>query len=227
MPRLSRARVEENQEAIEGAALRVFTRLGYHGTTVREIAEAAGVSMGNLYNYYAGKEELFAAVVHRYETRMEALRRRALATVENCFDPDQLARMAEVIRDIVYKNPDYWRLMYIDVIEFGSKHFAPEFRSLARNIEKRLGNKLKASTQRVSWTGIDPALAFTSIYLQFVTYFLVEKLFGGKQHLGMSDDRAVAQLIKLMTEGLWHNRNTQFGAKESDRHEAKTQYTSA
>lgn len=227
MPRLSRARVEENQADIEAAALRVFTRQGYHGTTVREIAEAAGVSMGNLYNYYAGKEELFAAVVHRYETRMEALRRRALGTIENCFDPEQLTLMAEVIRDIVYKNPDYWRLMYIDVIEFGSKHFAPEFRSLARNIEKRLGNKLKASAQRGSWTGIDPALAFTAIYLQFVTYFLVEKLFGGKQHLGMADDRAVAQLIKLMTQGLWRDRNTQYGAKESDSHEAKIDYTSA
>jgi hypothetical protein len=31
----------------------------------------------------------------------------------------------------------------------------------------------------------------------------VEKLFGGKQHLGMSDDRAVEQLIKIATEGFW------------------------
>jgi len=44
-------------------------------------------------------------------------------------------------------------------------------------------------------TGSEPALAFTAIYLQFFTYFLLEKLFGGKQHLGMPDERASAQLI--------------------------------
>ena len=228
MPKLSDARIAANQAAIEAAALRVFTRQGFHGTTVREIAEAARVSMGNLYNYYPSKEELFGAVVHRYESKMEALRRQALATVDDCFDPAQLARMADVVREIVYKNPDYWRLMYIDVIEFGSRHFAPEFRSLARNIEKRLGGKLRAATRRGLWNGLDPALAFTSIYLQFVTYFLIEKLFGGKQHLGMPDDRAIAQLIKLMTEGLWRrDRHHQIGAKESDSHEAKAHYTSA
>src|ERR1041385_8446168 len=172
MPKLSQSKIEENQAAIEAAALRVFTKQGFHGTSVREIADAAGVSMGNLYNYYGGKEELFAAVVRRYEAKMEVLRRQSLGTLENCFDPAQLQRLADSVREIIYKNPDYWRLMYIDVIEFGSKHFAPEFRSLAHNIEKRLGDKLTASTQRRTWSGVDPALAFTSIYLQFVMYFL-------------------------------------------------------
>ena len=51
--------------------------------------------------------------------------------------------------------------------------------------------------------GLDPSLAFAAIYLQLFTYFLVEKLFGGKQHLGMPDDRAIAQLIRMSTEGLW------------------------
>lgn len=227
MPKLSKSRIEHNQAAIEAAALRVFTRQGFHGTSVREIADEAGVSLGNLYNYYGGKEALFASVVHRYEARMEVLRRKALAKIENCFDPDQLKQMADVIRDIVYKNPDYWRLMYIDVIEFGSKHFAPEFRSLARNIGKRLGDKLSASAARGPWTGLDPALAFTSIYLQFVTYFLVEKLFGGKQHLGMPDDRAIAQMIKLMTLGLWRNAESDIALKEGDSHETKAHHSTA
>jgi AcrR family transcriptional regulator len=206
VPKLRLQAVARNQKKIEDAALHVFTRLGFHGTSVRDIAKKAGVSIGNLYNYYPNKEEIFKRIVEGYEAHMEELRSEALGTAKGVFDPAELQRMARVIREIVYDNPDYWRLMYIDVTEFGNRHFAGTFRSLAKNMQARLGAQLKESTRTGAWNrGIDPALAFTAIYLQLFTYFLVEKLFGGRQHLGMPDDRAIAQLIKITTEGLWRD----------------------
>jgi hypothetical protein len=50
--------------------------------------------------------------------------------------------------------------------------------------------------------GIDPALAYAAIYLQFFTYFLVEKLFGGKQHLGQPEGAAIEQLIQIFSTGI-------------------------
>ncbi len=205
MPKLQAPILERNQRRIEDAALRVFTRQGFHGTSVRDIARAARVSIGNLYNYYPTKERLFRAVVERYEGRMEKLRQKALGPMRNAFAPTELKRLSLAIREIVYDNPDYWRLMYIDVIEFGNRHFAHTFRHLAGNVERLLGPRLRASTRSGAWKGADPALAFTAIYLQFFTYFLIEKLFGGQHHLGVPDERAVAQLTDIYTRGLWGN----------------------
>ncbi len=220
MPKLRLQEVEKNQKKIEDAALRVFTRLGFHGTSVRDIAKESGVSIGNLYNYYRTKEEIFESIIARYETHMEKLRRKALGPIHGMFEPAELLRMAHVIREIVYDNPDYWRLMYIDITEFGNQHFAGTFRSLAKNMKERLGPQLEASTRTGVWNrGIDPALAFTAIYLQLFTYFLVEKLFGGKEHLGVSDDRAVAQLIKIATEGLWASGGKGKGKRDTRRKE--------
>jgi TetR/AcrR family transcriptional regulator, acrAB operon repressor len=216
MPKLKDKVIEQNQWKIEAAALRVFTRQGYHGTSVRDIAEAAGVSIGNLYNYYGGKEEIFLSLVRRYEVRMDALRGKVLGPMDNVFDPAELQRLAKGIREIVYENPDYWRLMYIDVVEFGSQHFAHTYRSLAHSMKQRLGPRLREATRRGPWNEIDPALAFTAIYLQFFTYFLVEKLFGGKQHLGMPDDRAIAQLIRMQTQGIWRNGAADRGSHDGD-----------
>jgi AcrR family transcriptional regulator len=218
MPKLRLHEVERNQMKIEDAALRVFTRLGFHGTSVRDIAKEAGVSIGNLYNYYRTKEEIFESIIARYETHMEKLRRKALGNIQGVFEPAELQRMAHVIREIVYDNPDYWRLMYIDITEFGNQHFAGTFRSLAKNMKERLGAQLEAATRggKAAWNrGIDPALAFTAIYLQLFTYFLVEKLFGGKEHLGMSDDRAVTQLIRMATEGIWQQHGRAGSGKNS------------
>ena len=205
MPKLSENQVVRRKHKIEEAALRVFIRQGYHGTSMREIADASRVSIGNIYNYYPTKEDLFVAIVQRYERKMDVMRAAAVADLDGVFDEEGLSRLAANIRKIVYDNPDYWRLMYIDVVEFGNRHFAHSFRNLAANMEHLLGDRLRAASSRGPWRGVKPALAFTAIYLQFFTYFLVEKLFGGKQHLGVPDQEAVAEMIQMVTHGIWRD----------------------
>lgn len=55
---------EKERQILEGAAA-AFARDGYEGTSMSIIAATAGVSKGTLYNYFAGKKELFAAFVQR------------------------------------------------------------------------------------------------------------------------------------------------------------------
>ena len=49
-----------------------FAQRGYLKTSMREIADAAGAGVGNLYNYFSNKDELFRAVVRPV---LEALER--------------------------------------------------------------------------------------------------------------------------------------------------------
>jgi AcrR family transcriptional regulator len=56
------------------AAVAVFSRRGYHATSVDEIAEVAGISKPMVYAYLGTKEELFIACLHREGARlMEAI----------------------------------------------------------------------------------------------------------------------------------------------------------
>lgn len=45
------------------AALQVFARHGYHGASIRTIAETAGLSVPGLYHHYKSKQAILAAVV--------------------------------------------------------------------------------------------------------------------------------------------------------------------
>ncbi|MGX1856800.1 TetR/AcrR family transcriptional regulator [Dietzia sp. NPDC055340] len=45
------------------AALGVFARHGYHGASIRTIAEAAGLSVPGLYHHYRSKQAILAALV--------------------------------------------------------------------------------------------------------------------------------------------------------------------
>lgn len=199
MPKLTDRVVEKNQIHIEEAALRVFTRQGFHGTSVREIATEANVSLGNIYNYYKTKEDIFVSLVRRFDQRMARIVATRVSPLIGELDPENLKKLAGLVREIVRDNPDFWRLMYIDVVEFGNQHFAHiyrEFVPILRRLNPQLGSK------KPTKSGTDPVVAFAAIYLQFFTYYLVETLFGGKQHLGLPDEDAIDQLIRLYTHGL-------------------------
>jgi AcrR family transcriptional regulator len=62
--RLSRAeQTSRNRELVLAAARRVFLERGYHAATLDQIAEAAGFSKGVVYSQFAGKGDLFLALL--------------------------------------------------------------------------------------------------------------------------------------------------------------------
>jgi AcrR family transcriptional regulator len=67
---------EARRALIVAAARRVFTRVGLEAATLRAIAAEAGCTTGALYPVFAGKEEIYAAVL---ADSLHALRRRVEA----------------------------------------------------------------------------------------------------------------------------------------------------
>lgn len=65
---------ERTRERILESALELFREHGYDATTMRMIAEAAGVSLGNSYYYFPSKDHLVQAFYWRvYEDRVAAV----------------------------------------------------------------------------------------------------------------------------------------------------------
>lgn len=58
---------------ILAVARRRFKQKGYSKTSMREIAEEAGVGVGNIYNYFTNKDELFHEVVRPVLCALEAM----------------------------------------------------------------------------------------------------------------------------------------------------------
>src|SRR5687767_15182496 len=56
---------EQTRTLILNAALDLLADRGYEKTTMRAIAEKAGVSLGNAYHYFKSKEHLIQAFYHR------------------------------------------------------------------------------------------------------------------------------------------------------------------
>lgn len=78
---MAQYRKDEIEKAIRRAALRVLADKGYPGASIAEIAREAGVSTGNVYRYFEGKDALFDAVLPAdlVKTMRRLLRERVLA----------------------------------------------------------------------------------------------------------------------------------------------------
>jgi len=61
MPRVTAAHEQEVRERIVAAALRVFGEKGFHGATMQDVVRASGLSVGAIYTWFGGKDELFMA----------------------------------------------------------------------------------------------------------------------------------------------------------------------
>lgn len=61
------------------AALDVFVKFGYHGTTVRAIATKAGLSVPGLYHHHSSKQEMLATLLRISNEDVMARSRAALA----------------------------------------------------------------------------------------------------------------------------------------------------
>src|SRR5271155_5070627 len=76
MPKISTAQRETRRQQILDAALKCFSREGFHNTTTADIVRESGVSQGTLYLYFATKEDIVVALAddrHQGEAFLNAL----------------------------------------------------------------------------------------------------------------------------------------------------------
>lgn len=95
-------RAEQTRTAITEAALRLFRENGYDATTMRAIAQEAGVSTGNAYYYFGSKEEL----VQQFYAQTHAEHLAACRTVLDG-ETEFAARLRGTLRALVDVNEPY------------------------------------------------------------------------------------------------------------------------
>jgi AcrR family transcriptional regulator len=113
-------RREHTRTAILQAAHDLFLKQGYHGTSMRQIAQAAHLALGGLYNHFASKEKVFEAVFLTFHPYHEVLPMIAAAQGANLEQlvQDAVRRMVKVVEG----RPDFMNLMFIEMVEFNSAH---------------------------------------------------------------------------------------------------------
>ena len=106
----NKALVEQRRRQIVDAAVNLFIENGFHKTTTRQIAAAAGISIGSLYEYIATKEDVLYLVCDAIHAEIELGVADAMKRLGKGRNP-----LAEVIREyfmVCHRMNDHILLIY-------------------------------------------------------------------------------------------------------------------
>jgi len=102
--------IDKRHAQICDAAIKLFSKKGFHQTSVREIAETCGLGIGTLYSYIKTKEDILCLVYRRILETFEA---RMLAATQGIQDPRlQLKAALEATLKIYDECEDVVVLLY-------------------------------------------------------------------------------------------------------------------
>jgi AcrR family transcriptional regulator len=196
------AKSARSRTQILRAALRLFSTRGYNGTSVRDIADAARVSTGNVYHQFPDKESIFNELLEEYW--------RALASPDLPFNkalaegafPADLEKLARAARASVDQYRRYVALIYVDVVEFEGTHIRRFYADMANRFQAFLeSNRDRVALDRLR-DDVPPLTAVMLASRFFIQYYGVELLFGVPNHFGVDDDTALKQIVDILQHGM-------------------------
>lgn len=111
MPRKSYTdeEIAARRKQILDVSLALFEKKGYDGTSMRQIAQDAGMSLGMLYYYFENKSEIYLALYEKALDLMEESFHRAMETPV----PDIPSRISIILYsyfNFYHEYPDYYRV---------------------------------------------------------------------------------------------------------------------
>lgn len=138
--------IEKKHQQIVDGACRLFFKKGYHGTTIREIAMASGMSMGQLYHYISSKDDvLFLIYKHMQMIWYDHLARSGIEQIRDPLKKLTLALhstlqfMAEnrKLFLFIYTETKYLNRMHLQVVlEMDDKNVVGLWRRLLMEVDR-------------------------------------------------------------------------------------------
>ena len=178
------------------AAVALFSRQGYHGTTTREIARLADVSEVTVFRYFEHKEDIFWSALTSSFSAIKP-RRDMLDRISECDRPEVvLPQILGLFVDVAILSPELIRLVAIAFLEVRGKaeevcreHLAPLFSVIAEYLE---ANVVSGRVRQ-----LDPIIMTTAIALTVIAQPELSKVIQGYRLSKLDSRRAVDEYVSF------------------------------
>jgi AcrR family transcriptional regulator len=167
----------KTRSEIIAAANELFAEQGYHGTSMRQIAEQAGITLGGIYNHFSGKEDIFQSLIIEYHPIANVVPK--LDAIQGSTVPETVHFAAQTIQSTLGERGDYINLLFAELVEFQGEHINAVFSEVfprAVGLASKLLERKKLRSKNIPVM----FMSFLALMFAFFTFnrFINQRLVG-------------------------------------------------
>ena len=187
---------ERTRQAIMEAAYDLFLEHGYAGTSMRQIAEHAGLALGGIYNHFESKEAIFSKLILERHPYRQILPIMLSTPVDN---PENFVRSAaQTMVNELGKRPDFIKLMLIEMVEFNGRNMPDIIESILPEVLPLIEN----FTRQKGILRDMPAFIFFRAFLGlFFSYYMTELILANTP-AAMLSSNALDHFVEIFLHGI-------------------------
>jgi AcrR family transcriptional regulator len=138
--------VNRRRRQIADAAVQLFIDKGFHKTTTRQIARAAGFSIGSLYEYFASKEDILYMVCEAIHAEVERGVSEAMSRAKG--GRDALVKIIQEYFMVCHQMSDFILLIYQE-----TRSLPPQWQKRVLENELRITGLFVKALARIAKSG--------------------------------------------------------------------------
>lgn len=185
---------------ILNAAVALFARKGFAGTTTRMIAAKARMNEALIFRHFPTKRHLYSAIIQRKIAEDPILAGVGTAQMAGEDDEAVLRLLAARVLDTVKSDPNFVRLLYFSGLE-GHELSTMFFDCYARRVNEFLAARIKRGIARGRFRKVNTTLAARAFIGMLGHYALTSEVFGRAER-NVTDAKIIETFVAIFLRGI-------------------------
>jgi AcrR family transcriptional regulator len=191
---------DETRQEILKAAMELFAKNGFRGTTTRDLASQADVNEAIIFRYFVNKTELYRAIL---EEKVHEGREEHIKEVERAAQSSDAQTFLEFLGNKFLERNEqdntFMRLLLFSALE-GHELADMFLASLA--VRDPMAAYMERQMNQGTFRRIDPYLAARAFLGMFVCHIQMQEIFGQKKKGDFDRNEVVKTFVSIFLEGM-------------------------
>jgi TetR/AcrR family transcriptional regulator len=184
----------ETAERILDVAEEIFAEKGFEGATLRDVASAVGLQTPSLYNHFASKDALYAAVLERGIGPVLRALLEGARSGRPGGEPDQL--VTEMV-ELLALRPNLPRLVLHETL-YGGRHLTRMLQEWIGPMLERAHKMVEAGPAAARWEPEQLPNLVLAMYHIVVGYFAIAPFYKDLNDVDLLSEEALARQIRFL-----------------------------
>ena len=191
--------VTDKRQHILDVAKDLFATKGYSATGIREIAEKAGLSLGNFYNYFKNKEDLFTCLL---DPDIMIQHMDEIKQMINTQFPNNFKDIIKTVKTLVDRDFQKFRLIFIDLTEFNGKHTDRILDRIIKESTQTFNENIKSTIVGTVIKNEDYTFYIKAFIISLLSFFVIGRVLPSVDLNNKSDDYIAEKLSNVILNGI-------------------------